>query len=205
MKQFLSVILIFLFASGQLIAAPSSIGQVAVLNGNATAQLGNEPKRVLAKGSPIYKGDLIAVADNSQALIQLLDGTMVSFRSNTEYQVNLFEYSPGKDTNEYLSTLFKGGCRILAGNIAGGSPEQYQVKTPVATIGVRGTEFELYYEDGELDCAVIEGQIIVRNQLGSSVISSREYAVTLQNRAPQRVTTIPRGLHTIPRNPLFHH
>ena len=40
--------------------------------------------------------------------------------------------------------LVSGGLRVITGAMAKSNPENYKVRTPVALMGVRGTEFSVF-------------------------------------------------------------
>jgi hypothetical protein len=61
-----------------------------------------------------------------------------------------------------LLDLVKGGMRAVTGAIAQRRPEAYKVRTPVATLGVRGTEY--YLRICEQDCAD-EQRLYVQNMV----------------------------------------
>jgi hypothetical protein len=68
------------------------------------------------------------------------DGTSMVISPNSEVVVDEFVYSPGSTTGKAVISLGTGALRMISGRMAS---ESYQVKTRVATIGVRGTEFLL--------------------------------------------------------------
>jgi hypothetical protein len=53
--------------------------------------------------------------------------------------------------------LIEGGFRTITGLIAKQNPSDYQMNTPVATIGVRGTEYAVYFNQGKMAIGYYEG------------------------------------------------
>ena len=49
----------------------------------------------------------------------------------------------GNDGDEATLNLVSGGLRVITGAMAKTNPENYKVRTPVALMGVRGTEFSI--------------------------------------------------------------
>jgi len=47
----------------------------------------------------------------------------------------------GSDQDAARLSLVEGGLRVITGAMAKSHPDNYKVKTPVALMGVRGTEF----------------------------------------------------------------
>ena len=81
-------------------------------------------------------------------------------RPDSTLEIN--RYAHTDSDNGALLSLVKGGLRAVTGAIAKREPESYKVKTPVATLGVRGTEY--YLRICEQDCAE-EQQLYVQNMV----------------------------------------
>jgi hypothetical protein len=105
--------------------------------------------------------------------------------------------------------LVKGGLRAVDGLIGQSEPKNYGVETPVATIGVRGTAFDVRYcgddckdeadtsgaPQNGLYTAVSEGSIGVKNDSGESVTKAGEYSyVASRHVAVQHLAAAPRAL-----------
>lgn len=116
----------------------SDIGIVVALRGECFAT----NNRVLGQGSKIYLNDVVVTDANSFTVIQLDDGSKVTIRPNSQVTFNEYEYNGNSDDRVELG-LLNGGLRIITGAIAKSNPENYKVNTPVALMGVRGTEFAI--------------------------------------------------------------
>jgi hypothetical protein len=68
--------------------------------------------------------------------------------------------------------LIEGGFRTITGAIAKQNPGDYQVNTPVATIGVRGTDYAAVVKSGQLSMAFYAGAPCMKNKEGSLCLSS---------------------------------
>lgn len=95
----------------------------------------------LEQGSLVDVGDRITTEDRSFAVLQFVDGAKVTVRPNSEIVIQEYDYDTENPSAEL--NLVSGGLRIITGAIAKQSPETYKVKTPVALMGVRGTEFSI--------------------------------------------------------------
>ncbi|WP_028007911.1 FecR family protein [Solimonas flava] len=119
--------------------------------------------------------------------------------------------------------LLKGGLRTVSGLIGKADPEEYRVTTPVATIGIRGTDYYAYLCD--LACAsdpiivqslellhleqgmalgatlngVLAGSIAVTNAAGhTEILGSGQYLLTLNDGRQIRLPEEPRFLRVTP-------
>jgi Ca2+-binding RTX toxin-like protein len=115
-----------------------SIGTVTVLHGQALAA-GAEGSRVLAQGDPVYQGETISTGPGSALEIHFLDKTVLSQGSDSKISLDEYAYNP--DSGGSLAfKMAQGTFRTVTGQIADKNPEAFQLKSPLATIGIRGTE-----------------------------------------------------------------
>ena len=99
-------------------------------------------ERSLTQGDPVYVEDQVTTGDKSFAMLQFIDGAMVTVRPNSKIIIEQYVFNGG-DEDVALLNLMEGGLRIITGAMAKSRPESYKVKTPVALMGVRGTEFAI--------------------------------------------------------------
>jgi hypothetical protein len=95
----------------------------------------------LGLAEEIQVSDTIVTDEKSFVVIQLTDGTKVTIRPNSRLTIEEY-YFYGDDSKATLS-ITEGGLRVLTGAITKHNPDNFTVKTPVALMGVRGTEFSL--------------------------------------------------------------
>lgn len=113
-------------------------GAVIAIKGDAVANIGADT-RVLAKNADIFEGDTIRTGDGSYVVVKFIDGAKATIRPGSQLTVERYRADVGNE--DVLLNLVKGGLRAVTGGIAKRNPESYNVKTPTATLGVRGTEF----------------------------------------------------------------
>lgn len=116
------------------------VGKVLVSSGSFYANNPAGEKRMLARGTPIFEKDTL-ITEKGKAQIALQDGALLTLGSKTEFKVNQYSTEP-QQKSSYMA-LLKGSFRTLTGFIAKEAPEHYMVNTPVATIGVRGTHYQV--------------------------------------------------------------
>jgi hypothetical protein len=102
-------------------------------------------KRTLVMGAPLYNGDQLNSQLDSEAVLAFRDGGRITLDEKTEYIISNYHYQQKTQPDKSVHQLIVGGLRILTGYIGKVNKEDYKVKTPVATIGIRGTGFDLYY------------------------------------------------------------
>jgi hypothetical protein len=137
-------------------AAEDSSGMVVASRGEVLA-LSNGGSRELKQGDFIYQNDEIITSARSFAVLQFVDGAKVTVRPDSTLIIEQYLYA-GNDSDEATLNLVSGGLRVITGAMAKSNPENYKVRTPVALMGVRGTEFSIMLCGDEV-CA--EGEMEV--------------------------------------------
>ncbi len=120
--------------------AATAVGEVAFSRGVLTGQVGNDAPRILGKGLPLHNGETLNTGSTGFAVIKLEDGTRMTLRPDTSFKIVNVDAREGKE-NAFLR-LFRGGFRALTGFISKSKPDAFRVSTSVATIGIRGTDFD---------------------------------------------------------------
>ena len=142
-------------------AAAESIGKVLLSVGKVEAQATDEAVRNLSRRSPIYTADTVVTYDDSQTQIRFTDGSMVSLAPNSVFKIQEYEYGEGQSEKAIYSLLI-GGLQTLTGAIGHVKKQDYRLKTPLATIGIRGTFYQVFLtEDGGVVGFVREGAIVI--------------------------------------------
>ena len=219
-------------------AQATQAGSIGLLNGQAQATGLNTPAHALAKGDPVYGGDIVETRASSYALVRFTDQGSVLLRPNSKFQVEKYQYSAAAPApapalaapaqREALAPLqaagaatqpdssffrlLKGGLRAVSGLVAHADYSHYLMSTPVATMGIRGTDYEIAMcEDsclsdptvlnsvpagkdlvGSVVSGVNEGQIVVTSFTGNSVtLNAGQYAITLADGSQYLLNAIP--------------
>lgn len=129
------------------------IGTVRFARGAVTAQYADQPVRVVGRGSELYERDVLNTGERSLAVLNFDDGSRITLRPDSIFQVEQYR-SAAATADESPSgalRLFQGGMRTLTGAISKGERSRFYLRTPMATIGIRGTEFDARICRG--DCA----------------------------------------------------
>jgi hypothetical protein len=121
-------------------AADESAGVVKNVSGSARIERGGAVLPVLV-GTSVQARDRIVTGGDGSVGITLKDDTRLSAGPNSVLALDQFAFN--STTNEGLISLqvLKGTLRSITGLIARQSPTALAVRTPTATIGIRGTDF----------------------------------------------------------------
>ncbi|THB70578.1 MAG: hypothetical protein D6E12_02685, partial [Desulfovibrio sp.] len=100
-----------------------------------------EECRALAKGDPVFIGDLLVTGNDSRTQIMLLDGALLVLGQESQVSLNEFVYDYEFDGENRLSfDLGPGFFRYVSGGIVERNPLAFELDTPLGLIGIRGTE-----------------------------------------------------------------
>ncbi len=110
-------------------------------------------------GAELRLGMRVVTGAESRAVLKFADGQIVALKAESVFWIKNYRYTNKPEENRSATELLKGGMRFISGAIARENPEAIRIDTPVATIGVRGTEFSAVL--GSLCLLVHQGTILV--------------------------------------------
>jgi len=174
-KGMLVLGLLFLCALSAPSFALESIGKVIVSVGTVEAHDRQGVVRRLKRRSPVYGTDTIVTNDSSKAQVRFSDGSMLALKPNSRFAIETYEYKDGDEDGKAVYNLLKGGMQTITGAIGRKNKENYALKTPTATIGIRGTYYQLQADGEGLIGGVKEGAITVTNKSGTFTIKAGQY------------------------------
>lgn len=206
---------------------PEIAGSVAVAEGSVTDTAKDGSVRHLKDGDDVYPGDSFVLGDASYLDLDLEDQGRMLLRPNTTFQITSYHFEPDahagsgptdpngqplikpQQPENAFFRLIKGGLRAIDGDIGHTTPQNYGVETPVATIGVRGTAFDVRYcgddcadeadasgkpENG-LYTSVSEGSVGIKNDSGETVTKAGHSGFVRSRRERlQALSTPPKAL-----------
>ena len=205
-------------------AGPESAGSVALSQGSVTDQATDGSMRQLKDGDTVYPGDAFTIGDDSYLDLDLEDGGRILLRPDSNFQIQEYHFDPDahpaageqpllaipqQKPESAFFKLVKGGLRAVDGLIGQSHPQDYGVVTPVATIGVRGTAFDVRYcgddckdeadaggaPQNGLYTSVTEGSIGVKNDSGETVTKAGEFSYVQSRKvAVQKLAQAPHAL-----------
>lgn len=99
--------------------------------------------KALFEKSEVDEGDVISTEKNSYARLKFSDGGELTLRPETSMKIERFSYAESEPSQDsFVLSLVKGGFRTITGLVGKrGNRDAYKLKTPTATIGIRGTYY----------------------------------------------------------------
>ncbi|MGB5082024.1 MAG: FecR family protein [Burkholderiales bacterium] len=177
----LAVLSAFLAQAGGALAATAGVFQFVAGEVRVGLAAGNE--RPAAKGALISVGDTVTTAKASMAQIKMGDGAVIVVQPESRLTVAEFRYAGTEDGTEKVRfRLEQGGFRSVTGAIGHTHKGNYLIETPIAHIGVRGTDHESWYFPSpvSLEGVATEAGLYNRVNVGLTYIQTAngEVAVT---------------------------
>ncbi|HUA52566.1 MAG TPA: FecR domain-containing protein, partial [Candidatus Sulfotelmatobacter sp.] len=124
-------------AAGAAKGAP--IGEVDVIKGTVTATHVDGTKAVLAKGDPVFMRDLLESEKGGSVGLVFADKTTFALGEDGRMRLDELVYNPASKSGNLGVSVLKGAFVFVSGDIAASQSEAMTVRTPVGTIGIRGT------------------------------------------------------------------
>ena len=115
------------------------IGRIETITGSVEIARADGSKGTIAKDDPIFQGDVIQTGSDGNIGILLADDSVFSLDSDARAVMDEMVFDPGEQSGNLKISLVSGVMSFVSGQIAKVDPDAMTLKTPVATIGIRGT------------------------------------------------------------------
>ncbi len=173
-------------------AAMAAAGKVVYARGDAQIERAGKTLP-LAKGTEIESGDTIVTGKDGRVQLLMADGDRMALNTSSRFRVDEFKAPESADkpeTGRGFYSLVKGGFRAVTRSLGKRGLDSYRVKTPVATIGIRGTTYWAMYYPGDANnppgyyFGVSEGGLSVGNNAGQMNFGAGQYGYVKDANSP---------------------
>lgn len=161
MRQYGAPLLV-LFAALALLLEPvqaAQIGVASVVRNDVSGNFGGQ-RRVLQVGTSVHQNETVTTGADSSAQLLFRDETSLTLGAESSLTLDRFVYDPNAKRGDIAVSIGRGAFRFVTGSA---DPSSYKIRTPVATLGIRGTIVEGYLNDstGMFTIVVVEGSVDV--------------------------------------------
>jgi hypothetical protein len=151
-------VLSLLFIGTSACAAPV-IGNIANLSGHLLSKNIDGTVKILSQKSAVEQGDTLVTEKDTYARIKFIDNSEITLRPDTQFKIENFSYDAEKPSGDNIVfDLVKGGLRAITGLLGKRNHDRFSLKTPSATIGIRGTIFIAEYVPDEQPAVAAYGR-----------------------------------------------
>ncbi|MGJ8668418.1 MAG: FecR family protein [Oceanococcus sp.] len=145
MQPFFIRIIFSLVALSWVSLAAATAGTITDVTGNVVVIRADAKYRAIV-GSKLQKGDVVKTNAFSKVSWTLQDDSKFDLRSNTKLSITDFQFErKSSGFGRLLFNLAEGGFRSLTGLVGSRNRSSYLIRTPVATMGIRGTDYTLFH------------------------------------------------------------
>jgi hypothetical protein len=173
------------FPSGRAFAQ-DGIGVASATQNEVAGSLAGT-SRAIAPGSRVFQDERISTGVQSMAQFLFLDETSLSIGPQSEVALDRFVYDPASGAGDVVLSATRGAFRFITGSQ---SPSNYELRTPFANIGVRGTIVDCYSTPAGDYCTAQEGLVVL-------IVNGVEYTL----RPGEALYVQPNGTVTGPFTP----
>ncbi len=139
------------------------VGVADVMGGKATLLTPDaKSPQPLKAGAQIREGDTLETASDGYVYINTRDQGFISLRPNSRLTVDLYRFD-AKDpaATQIRWTLKQGVVRVVSGRAMESAKDRFRLNTPIAAIGVRGTDFSVFAGSNVTRASISTGAIAV--------------------------------------------
>lgn len=145
-----------LVATGILSAAPqihAATGEAIAVVQQAVIQ-SDGTRKVLQQGAPVASGDVIVTNRRGEAQLLFPDNTRIVVGPGSTLVLERTLFNSRNKAQRFVVNAVGGTYRFISGESA---KSRYQIKTPTATMGIRGTAFDFTVTDQDTSVLMYDG------------------------------------------------
>ncbi len=151
-----------LLPGGIAFAQPGAIvGEATLVIGVGRAINADGVAQPLSKGMPVKVGDRIETEAGGHVHIRFVDGARLSVRPSSRLSVEDYRYDPQQSSQSAIKfRLDEGVVRSITGTWGEAARDRFRLNTPIAAIGIKGTDFVVRTEAERTFASVFAGAIV---------------------------------------------
>lgn len=162
MTKFLIAIFVLLYSSALMAAA----AVVQTASGDVKAVIGSAAPVMVTRNSTLENGMTVTTGDNSRVVMKFEDGQVIALNANTSFKIDQYHFEQARpEKSSMVFSLLKGAMRAVTGLMVQNNANAFTLRTPSATIGIRGTDFMA--ATGSLYLQVINGTVSATTSVGT--------------------------------------
>lgn len=142
-------------------AAADKAGEVVFAVGEVSLRQGDTIKP-LKRGDILLAGDVLQTGSNGHIHVRMVDQGFVSLRPASRLAIEQYRYNAASSADTAIKfRLEEGVMRSVTGKGGEAAKEKFRLNTPIAAIGIRGTDFSVYTSATETRVSVRSGGVAV--------------------------------------------
>lgn len=112
-------------------------------------------------GGKVFPKDIVITGKDARAKIVMVDNNEINVSPDSQIEIQHYEYDPAGGKKDVLLNVIYGKVRSKVEQKYDGKTSKFQIKTPSAVAGVRGTDFMMGFNKTEKTSQVVtfEGKV----------------------------------------------
>jgi hypothetical protein len=162
-KSMLRSIVLITFAAAAQLAHAAEAGKVIFTAGKAEIA-----GTAAAEGASVQEGQMLSTGGDGFLYVKTVDNGLFILRPNTQARIATYHVDTQHPQNTQVKLeLLSGVARSKSGNAVKMARQNFRFNTPVAAIGVRGTDFTVFTDNETSRVAVLSGAIVMSGFAGA--------------------------------------
>jgi hypothetical protein len=163
MPRYLLATIMFASACVAQAAHAADAGRIIFVAGKAS--VGDQPA---AEGGSVREGELLSTGGDGYIYIKTVDNGLFILRPASRARIAAYHIDTANPANTRVKfELLSGVARSKSGEAVKQARQNFRFNTPVAAIGVRGTDFTVFTDDRTSRVAVLTGGVVVSGFAGA--------------------------------------
>ena len=135
-------------AAGVAAMGTSAVGQVSLLIGQVKVMRKDGAVEPLRRGMAVHVGDRVETSANGHVHLRFVDNAALSVRPDSVLEIQAYQFDASRpELSEVRLQVDQGMARSISGRATEVDKNRFRLNTPVAAIGVRGTDFIVQASD----------------------------------------------------------
>lgn len=127
-------------ASGARAQPGQAVGVAATAVRQVTGDAGGV-ERPISVGAGVFQDETVSTGERSNTQLLFRDETSLTVGPSSQVRLDRFVYNPAGTADRLAVELGRGALRFVSGS---SRPQNYEIRTPIASIGVRGTIIDVF-------------------------------------------------------------
>lgn len=194
---------IYIFAAPSTVLAANAYGVIELVEGKVSIFDDKGQSRIAHVNDKLMEGETIVTGRDGELHVKTEDHGFMAYRPNSKVVVLSYRAEGDKDDGMVLSIVY-GALRSVTGWIGKHNPNNYAIRTPIATVGIRGTDHESLHipmptagekpisEPGTYE-KVYSGRTSLKNDSGETIVNPGQVAFASHDpkRPPKTIKQAP--------------
>ena len=195
--------LLILLTIGALNA--TEIGEISELKGNGEISRQDSNDIILAElASDIFSFDTVRTG-NGRMAVEFLDSTILKLTEHSKVVIDTYIFDPDPSKSKLALRMASGTARFITGKLGKIDKKNISIRTPRATIGIRGTDFTTTVDELGRSLIILlpdengesSGEITVETWAGIEILNEPFQATMVQTMDSQPTKAVVLGNMTL--------